>query len=64
MVVPGDSSQRMESVVSEQLTSSAQKRWIKACPQAGSGESLGAGVVAGAKKLILSVVMTLRSSLV
>lgn len=58
MVVPGVSSQRAESVVSEQLTSSAQKRWIKVCPQAGSAESLGAGVVAGVKKLILSGVTT------
>lgn len=58
MVVPGDSSQRVESVLSGQLTSSAQKRWTKACSQPGSGESLGTGVVAGAKKLILSGVTT------
>lgn len=40
-----------EGGVGGQLTSSAQKRWAKTCPQAGSSESPGAGGVAGALKL-------------
>lgn len=40
-----------EGGVGGHLTSSAQKRWAKTCPQAGSSESPGAGGVAGALKL-------------
>lgn len=40
-----------EGGVGGHLTSSAQKRWAKTCPQAGSNESPGAGGVAGALKL-------------
>lgn len=40
-----------EGGVGGQLTSSAQTRWAKTCPQAGSSESPGAGGVTGALKL-------------